>query len=164
VLAKGWIPACELRIGDVLVGHDGKLTPVDGVADSGLVLTVYNVEVEKDHTYFVGGPTWGFDVWVHNLNYKQGGKLTEPTLPPTEVVNTNGVKVMHYFRGNDHAPPHLHVYGKGPNTKIGANGKPIAGEAELSAAQRAVVEGNLSKIRAAGNKIRKWMWFWAQPG
>ena len=30
---------------------------------------MYNVEVEGDHTYFVGDETeWGFDVWVHNNN------------------------------------------------------------------------------------------------
>lgn len=38
----------------------------EGVADSGRVETVYNLEVEGDHTYFVGDGIWGFDVWAHN--------------------------------------------------------------------------------------------------
>jgi hypothetical protein len=33
------------------------------------VETVYNLEVEGDHTYFVGSDEWGFAVWVHNGRY-----------------------------------------------------------------------------------------------
>ena len=29
------------------------------------VTTVYNLRVADHHTYFVGGSSWGFDVWVH---------------------------------------------------------------------------------------------------
>jgi hypothetical protein len=36
------------------------------VALSGQLATVYNLEVEGDHTYFVGGERWGWDVWAHN--------------------------------------------------------------------------------------------------
>ena len=42
VLDKGWMPAVELRIGDLLQSSDGKYLPVEGVADSGRVETVYN--------------------------------------------------------------------------------------------------------------------------
>src|SRR5262249_25600536 len=37
-----------------------------GVAHSGRVETVYNLEVEDDHTYFVGSDEWRFAVWAHN--------------------------------------------------------------------------------------------------
>ncbi len=47
-----------VRIGDVLVSHDGQRLPVEGVADSGRVEAVYNLAVEDDHTYFVGGGEW----------------------------------------------------------------------------------------------------------
>ncbi len=67
VSSAGWTPAHSLRIGDVLLSHDGQRIAVDGVADSGRIETVYNVEVEHDHTYFVGcDQTWGFSVWAHN--------------------------------------------------------------------------------------------------
>jgi hypothetical protein len=63
---KGWVPAKELRLGDRVLLESGNWLPVDGVADSGRVETVYNLEVEGDHTYFVGDPGWGFAVWAHN--------------------------------------------------------------------------------------------------
>ncbi len=51
VEGAGWIAAKDLRIGDVLVSHDGQRLPVEGVADSGRVEAVYNLAVEDDHTY-----------------------------------------------------------------------------------------------------------------
>src|SRR5262249_10354290 len=50
----GWVPAGELRIGDRVLLERGGMLRVDGVADSGRVETVYNLEVEDGHTYFVG--------------------------------------------------------------------------------------------------------------
>ncbi|MBY0456346.1 MAG: hypothetical protein K2V38_03305, partial [Gemmataceae bacterium] len=38
------------------------------IADSGRVETVYNVEVDEHHTYFVGREEWGFSVWAHNAD------------------------------------------------------------------------------------------------
>lgn len=66
VEGKGWVEARELRIGDLLVSADGRPLVVEGVADSGRVETVYNVEVEDDHTYFVGCIEWGWELWAHN--------------------------------------------------------------------------------------------------
>ncbi len=34
----------------------------------GAVAPVYNFQVSDFHTYYVGSPAWGFDVWVHNNN------------------------------------------------------------------------------------------------
>ena len=62
----GWVPAHELRPGDaVRVMAPGWVT-VERVEDTGRVETVYNIEVEDDHTYFVGADGWGFSVWAHN--------------------------------------------------------------------------------------------------
>jgi hypothetical protein len=36
------------------------------VSDTGRLATVYNLEIEDDHTYFVGCDEWGFSVWAHN--------------------------------------------------------------------------------------------------
>ena len=61
---KGWTPTQMLEIGDrIRLERDGWVR-VDGVADSGRVETVYNLEVEDDHTYFVGSDEWGFAVWA----------------------------------------------------------------------------------------------------
>jgi hypothetical protein len=70
VLEKGWLPAGALQIGDLLQMHDGNWLPVEGVADSGRVETVYNLEVEDCHTYFVGEVEWGWSVWSHNATYR----------------------------------------------------------------------------------------------
>jgi hypothetical protein len=56
VESRGWVPAAELRIGDAIPTSDGAWVKVEGVAGSGRVETVYNLEVEQDHTYFVGAP------------------------------------------------------------------------------------------------------------
>ena len=71
VEGKGWIPAGLLEAGDVLLSHDGLRLPVEEVADSGRVTTVYNLEVEGCHTYFVGCQEWGFSVWAHNASKYQ---------------------------------------------------------------------------------------------
>ena len=69
VVDKGWVAAGSLEVGDVLGGSGENGVRVESVRDTGRVETVYNVEVEGDHTYFVGDETeWGFDVWLHNAS------------------------------------------------------------------------------------------------
>ena len=68
---QGWVASGELQVGDVLVSHTGELLKVEGLRDTDDVQTVYNLEVEEDHTYFVGCDEWGFSVWAHNANYGQ---------------------------------------------------------------------------------------------
>jgi len=80
-----------------------------------------------------------------------------PTLPPHTIVEQKGVRIYRHL--DEHRPPHVHVTGKGPDTKIGANGKPIEGFPDLSGTQKQVVKENLSIIRSAVNKIRKWFNF-----
>jgi hypothetical protein len=49
----------------------------EGVAESGRVETVYNVEVAGGHTYFVGADGWGFAVWAHNAKYNPKTKIAQ---------------------------------------------------------------------------------------
>jgi RHS repeat-associated protein len=60
---RGWTPVRELRSGDVLSTADGVAgLVVEGwVAEPGTA-RVFNLEVEGDHSYFVGAD----GVWVHN--------------------------------------------------------------------------------------------------
>ncbi|MGL6095830.1 MAG: polymorphic toxin-type HINT domain-containing protein, partial [Fimbriiglobus sp.] len=67
-VGRGWTKARELAVGDRLVGHDGTETRVDRVTDTGRYEVVYNVEVEEDHTYFVGADALGRSVWAHNAD------------------------------------------------------------------------------------------------
>jgi hypothetical protein len=88
VEGKGWRTAHELQIGDVLLSHDGLRVAVEGVAESGRVETVYNLEVEDHHTYFVGSPEWGFDVWAHNANVlSYQGHIGEEDLKSSALRN-----------------------------------------------------------------------------
>ena len=74
-----FIPAGELKAGDELVSHDGRLIAIESVNSTDEVATVYNMRVADHHTYFVGGEVWGWDVWVHNATYQlvtKDGKTT----------------------------------------------------------------------------------------
>ena len=58
----------------------------------------------------------------------KGSPRTEPTLPLKTIVKEGEVSIEHYTRSGDHGPPHLHVKGGGPETRIGQNGKPLKGD------------------------------------
>ncbi len=51
---RGWLVTRDMRIGDRLGSSDGKKVSVEGVADSGRIDSVYNVEVDEYHTDFRG--------------------------------------------------------------------------------------------------------------
>jgi RHS repeat-associated protein len=78
-------------------------------------------------------------------------------LPDKTIAKGDGVTVEHNYRSGDHGPAHAHVVGGGPETKIGANGKPIKGSPELTSQQKAVVVENKSTIRSTINKIGRWL-------
>lgn len=80
-----------------------------------------------------------------------------PSLPDKTIVKQDGVTIDHNYKSNDHSPAPAHVTGGGPDTRIGANGKPLKGDAELSTRQRSVVTQNKSRIRRDINKIRRWL-------
>lgn len=80
---KGWIAACKLRAGDILVLQNGKYVTVEKVQHEILEtpITVYNFEVADFHTYYVGKNS----VLVHNTC---GGNSSSKTALPK-----NGTKV-----------------------------------------------------------------------
>jgi RHS repeat-associated protein len=87
---------------------------------------------------------------------KNGGKLTEPKLPPKTVAQKGDIKAVHYTKSGDHGPAHLHIKGGGAEVKIGQNGKPLKGQPALSAAQQAFVNSNKGIIRKAITQIQKY--------
>jgi hypothetical protein len=72
---QAFVPAGELKAGDQLVSHDGRLIQIASVCSTEAVSTVYNLRVADHHTYFVGGSIWGWDVWVHNAKCLLRGGL-----------------------------------------------------------------------------------------
>ena len=163
---NNWVKAENVNQGDSVLLFNGFKTNISYKTLKDTSCEVYNFAVSNYHTYYVSKQS----VLVHNnnpcattknvkLKTSSSGKFTEPNLPNKTIVNENGVKVEHYYKSGDHAPPHMHVKGGGANTKIGANGKPIKGSSELSPLQSAVINANKSKIRSAGNKISDYQKF-----
>ena len=62
VVGRGWVAVADLMPGDRLLDASGAVLAVDGLVATGRTDTVYNIEVEGYHTYFVGD----LGVWVHN--------------------------------------------------------------------------------------------------
>jgi hypothetical protein len=77
---------------------------VDGWEDLNEYVTVYNLEVEGDHTYFVGETGWGFSVWAHNAN-----KACPPAVVPTRTPAQ--IRADNIARGI-------------PESQLGGSGKP----------------------------------------
>ena len=90
---KGWTAAGEIEPGEELRSHDGQWISLDSKQLTDSIVTVYNMRVAEDHTYFVGSPLWGFTVWAHNTCTPIG------FAPGTAVSATTG-RV-------DHASRHL---------------------------------------------------------
>ncbi len=92
------VRAGQLEAGDLLVGHNGGLTPVDSVRMTERHESVYNLRVAEDHTYFVGDADWGFSLWVHNAySVKPVGDGT------FAVVDAAGVTVRPGFASTEEA-------------------------------------------------------------
>ncbi|MEQ1673375.1 MAG: DUF4160 domain-containing protein, partial [Hyphomicrobium sp.] len=95
---------------------------------------VYNFEVAKNQSYAVGE----LGAWAHNR----------------KILDEDGVCVSLY--SNDHAPPHVHVKGGGPETRVGQNLKPILNDPPLAPKQRKVCGCNKNKIaKAIRDAMRK---------
>ncbi len=60
---KGWIPAEELKVGDLLWTSDGHWQEIEGAEKLGIEVRVYNFEVKEVHNYFVSKD----EVLAHNL-------------------------------------------------------------------------------------------------
>lgn len=61
---RGWTAAQDLIPGESLATENGDDLHVDGVVSVAAHETVFNLEVERTHTYFVGRAA----TWVHNAN------------------------------------------------------------------------------------------------
>jgi RHS repeat-associated protein len=90
VLKKGWVAAAELRAGDVLVTVNGEYAVVEQIQHELLEkpITVFNLEVEGFHSYFVGN----VGLLVHN--YDKTYETYTKTNPETGKVysgRTSGV-------------------------------------------------------------------------
>lgn len=68
VVDKGWIKAKDLQAGDNLKSSDSKaVIKISSIKELSETVTVYNIEVDGNHNYFVTGST----ILVHNKNIKE---------------------------------------------------------------------------------------------
>jgi RHS repeat-associated protein len=72
VKEKGWTAAGALKPGDQIRELEGGWVSVEDLCDAGVEETVYTIRVAANHTYFVGRPSWGFALWVHNAGDCEG--------------------------------------------------------------------------------------------
>lgn len=72
-----WKQAQHLEAGDLLCSQDGAILRVHAAGHDGLRETVFNFEVEEDHTYYVGE----HGTWVHNESQRRSriGTKDQPT-------------------------------------------------------------------------------------
>jgi RHS repeat-associated protein len=91
--------------------------------------------------------------------------LNPPKLPAPSIFRHGNVRITHKYGGgldslpggrSDHLPAHAHVEGGGRETHIGANGKPLKGQPEVTPEQEKAVEAGRSIIRSRINKINRW--------
>jgi hypothetical protein len=91
---------------------------------------------------------------------KRSGRYTQPDMPPRTLVRENGVTIANFYRSQgDHGPPHLHVAGKGSETRIGQNGHPLSRDHEPTYEQKTLIAKNKGVIRKALRKIGRWYFF-----
>ncbi len=72
VVGIGWIPAIALKQGDMLVAVTGTPLTVQAVEALPIKETVYNLELDSLHTYYVGS----LGVWVHNATSANNSSST----------------------------------------------------------------------------------------
>jgi hypothetical protein len=97
VVERGWVEVAELGVGDELLDASGAVLTVEGLIETSRAETVYNIEVEGYHTYFVGD----LGIWVHNKamtnfvpapkNLSGFGKL-QRAKPKTSVQGGGGLR------------------------------------------------------------------------
>ncbi len=66
VRGKGWTATHDLQPGDEVRLMAPGWKTIENVIATDRLEKVYNLEIEEDHTYFVGCDEWGFSVWAHN--------------------------------------------------------------------------------------------------
>jgi hypothetical protein len=127
---NAWVPAGEIEVGDEFVGHDGKITKLDG-KESGEWSTVYNLRVADYHTYFVGAEDWGWSLWAHNtyakLNASEKKLLKSLGKDPNDYIS-----VLH--RNTKTGEFHATIRGgEGATVKVSTDGvKPMKYGRELA--------------------------------
>ncbi|MBS7531046.1 Hint domain-containing protein, partial [Hazenella sp. IB182353] len=98
VIKKGWTKVKDLRKGDQLLTSSGDRLTIGKIVIKSKPATVYNIEVEGYHTYFVSDSS----IWVHNKAMKgQSAKRTGSNQTTLWDIKTNAkARVSYKFNGD----------------------------------------------------------------
>jgi len=111
---RGWINAKDLKKGDILKSNKNEKLEVLSVEkkQNKTSIFVYNIEVEKTHTYFIGNA----EILVHNkakIKILRFGKYTIPS-----IVYHRDIKPAILSQSGDYA----NIVGGNPDIKVNGNG------------------------------------------
>jgi hypothetical protein len=101
---RGWVRAAELSVGEQGLSAGGTALTMGALGQRAELATVYNLEVEEYHTYFVGR----LGAWVHNeyLNGRWIGRGPEPRAVARPSFGGRGPDpAAHAGWGGSYRPP-----------------------------------------------------------
>ncbi|BDA77822.1 hypothetical protein LPTSP3_g07520 [Leptospira kobayashii] len=130
---QAWVEAKDLQVGENVLLKDGKQVPVTGVLHNDVTTTkVYNLEIENNHTYFVGED----GILVHN--YDLGSMFNQIVGWESLTSGSNDATAV-AAKANDCAKNPAkctaEVYGKiGEAAMIGSGGISVPGKLGVGAA------------------------------
>jgi RHS repeat-associated protein len=140
IKGKGWNPASSLKVGQVLVLHNGTTVVVEEIDTSVRTEKVYNLTVANTHNYYVG---WD-GVLVHNINCKTLYRVIRPDENPAVGLVAKNPSATYKPEG------HI-INGSKPNF----NSQYISTTTDLSVAEKwaaktgnRIVEIDPSKVKA----------------
>ncbi|TDM05385.1 MAG: hypothetical protein C4K60_11375 [Ideonella sp. MAG2] len=81
VINKGWVNVIDLREGDRFLTADGSGAHFGSLDEYRYPDTVYNIEVEGFHTYFIES-----GIWVHNKNQQISTEVINPSKFPDAIA------------------------------------------------------------------------------
>lgn len=91
VLGSGWVRAIDLEVGDQLEAVKGETLLVASVVATEREETVFNIEVEGAHSYFVGR----LGVWAHNACWDD---IAEHSIKQGHVVGQSQEQLATYLK------------------------------------------------------------------
>ena len=107
--------------------------------------------ISQDPIGLVGGIN--FYQYVHDPMHWIDPMGLDDARPGKNLADEGGVRIVSHGTSDVDRPAHAHVTSAAGETRIGPNGKPIAGQRALTPQEKAVVAANLKEIRKELKKV-----------
>ena len=139
-----WLRADQMRIGDTLIGDDGKEVIVQTLEYRRKQIEVYNFTVKDTNTYFAGG------VWVHNGKGDGAGRSIFKDVAywnPSVKTDDNGEAVISFTLPDDLTTWAITAIGATVDTKVGDS------ITEITVGQQYIIRPTLPNIIRHGDTV-----------